>query len=334
MPDRIEAVLRARLQTLVGADASGPEYATLLADVEDALGAGHSLAFEVRFHRENADGRGRPLRESLERWTRLCEQAAEVLPDSDRAFADIESSYVRHLRIYGEFGALDRVVALRARRLAALRGRAAGDDLMGPVRTDLAVALIDRGRFGHLDPLVTDPTPGDDLRRALSVAAEEESRRAAAFTPRHPFTWHARAVATAAAVSLAIRGGREPELRKAADAAAELVAYHRTRNRDVSLMRAKLLRAEALDALGEHREAEREATSVTEQWLRREEGFDPGRPLLVLARAQARRAPDEALANAELALRSRELEFPRRGHKVAEARHLITALRAASSGLS
>ncbi|GAA2128746.1 hypothetical protein [Actinomadura napierensis] len=337
MPETTRARLRVRLRSLIAAEAPGALYADLLADAAKALGPGDPLLLDIRCHQEIAASRGRTPRASLEAWTALREAAARALPETDRTFAEIESQYVRLLRIYGEFGALDEVVRRRTRRLELLAADGANEDgadedMAGRASTDLSVALVDRGRFGRLDPLVADPRPEEDLRKAWDLAAAETERRAAAFAPDHPFTWHARSVACAAQVSLALHHGKEAELDAALETTdAQVDHLRRSRYRHDALMRARLRRAEVLDALGKHQDAEREATFVSDQWLHRVEGFDPSHALLVLARTQAARFPADALDNAELALEYRRKEFPERGHRVAEARELVEALRGASA---
>jgi hypothetical protein len=330
------AQLQARLHTLIGGRAPVSKYVELLTEAKGVLQAHDPLLFEIRYYLEHAEDNTRGLRASVRAWTTLYDEARSQLPETDASFRDIESSYLRNLRIYGPFGSLDEVVELRTRRLDRLVRELANEDSVGIARTDLATALIDRGRFGDLEPLSVAAGEADlrarlehDLRTARNLSTDEIDRRTTSFGTDHPLTWHARASAVAALVALLSRGWAPAAAGQAEDETRALIDHYRhDQSHHLSLLRAKLLAAEVHIATGRHEDAEREATRVSARCPSREEGLDRGHALLVLARAQEARSRVDALSNAERALNLRNKEFPKRGHKVAEAQRLVTTLSA------
>lgn len=335
MPKAEEQYFRARLHTLLGADPSAAELDALSEEAVGRLGPGHSISLLIECSAEYVRSSTRSIQDSISAWSALQGRAEKELPPGDNTLMVIRSYYIRHLRFRGAFGDLDTVVDLRAGQCAQLRRHREdhnwiSDDWIGMSEADLAVALTDRGRFGSFDPCVRRPDPEKDLRDASELIQAELERRRRAYSSDHPVTWKAFNVFTGVVVALS--GTPSADQREhGADGLAmtdQLIRHYASQRRAqaATLMRARLLRAESLVALGDGERAAREARRICALSRTRMGDLDPGRPYLVLARAQAALSTPEALVTAQRGLAERRRHFQETSHKVAEGRHLVVSL--------
>jgi hypothetical protein len=325
-----EAQYRAKLQTLIGAEASAMEFVRLRDEAARVLGDENPTVLQLACRAEIALSGHRDIARSLLAWKELLDRAEMALPEEHGTLITIRSFYIRHLRFRAAYGDLDEVVRLRTTYSLLWQEHKVSPQWISIACADLAVAYIDRGRFGHLDPRVRCPDHVADLTRAKELAEAEVKYRISTFGTDHPFTWHAHGILTEAAVVLARRAGSD-EGGSAQTMAKKLLGYHSDhQGRDRQpVFRASLLHAESLNADRQYVLAARRANLICMRMMTtktRMGSLDPGRPLLVLAEAQAQLAPNEALRNAEAALGIRQRIYGQQSYKVAEAQLLITRL--------
>jgi hypothetical protein len=249
----------------------------------------------------------------------------------------IRALTIRCLARRGEPGDLDRVVALSQDELDRRLDAEVPDAWIGTARVDLALAVLDRVRFGRFDRLVRDldATSGLDdgsaaLDHARGLVDVEVDGRAHRYGSVRAHTWRARAAQ--AEVMLAQARLEVPD--RAAELAAhtlttadELIAWdwHRHRTHTAGALRGQLLRVRALTAVGRRRDAEGEARLAAVLARR----YDPtirAEALVTLARTAAPRDSRAATANAGQALALRAALLPPANHQVVEARELVETL--------
>lgn len=328
--DQLEANLNARLQTALVSQADASQLGRLWQDAVAQLGCQHWLVLQIECDLTAVRMTDRPVGESLAAWTGLRQRAGDALPSHHPTSLSIRAQYTRCLAYRGEPGDLDRVVELCRDELATRIEAGVADTWIGAAVADLAVARLDRGRFAALDPLITDVDVRADIAMADEALRAEVKRRTAVHGPRHRFTWRARGLAAASRLALAHhvpvaeRRAMNLEVLGIADAAIE-DEWQRTGTHTSHALRAQLLRAQALLALGRDREASHESR-LAAALARRYRGDEEGSALLVLAASLAALDLREALVTAQDALAVRLIRFPPTSHQVAEAEHLIARL--------
>jgi hypothetical protein len=197
------------------------------------------------------------------------------------------------------------------------------------------VALLERARYGALDPALTSHDPEGDLAGAADLIDGELARRVERHGPEHLFTWRAQGVRGSVLVAQAARAG-EPTRgmlgAQALDVADRMVQHEWYRHgaHTAQALRGQLLRAEALSTLDRQRDAESEAR-LAAVLSRRYRGMDPGLANMVLARIQAETDVPGALATATEALAARAQWYPPGCYRVTEAERLVAELRARGS---
>jgi len=197
--------------------------------------------------------------------------------------------------------------------------------------------VLDRVRFGRFDRLVRDldATSGLDdgsaaLDHARGLLDVEVDQRADRYGSVRAHTWRARA----AQAEVMLAQVRLETPRRAAELAAQALTtadglivrdWHRYRAHTAGALRAQLLRARALTAVGRRREAEGEARLAAVLAHR----YDPtirAEALVTLARTAAPRDSRAATANAARALALRAALLSTANHQVVEARELVETL--------
>ncbi len=327
-----EATIIARLHTLLATDGDAGQLQSLLEVSRRELGGGHHLTLWIECHRVEAVARCQPVQASVDAWTELLEQARISLHEFDPTLMTIRSRYTRSVSRRGHPGDLDHVVKLTHDELHARALARVGDDWTGVARAEHAFALLDRGRFGSLDPSIDELDADADLARAHELIELEVGRRAVAHGADHGFTWRARRVLGCLLVTEARRSTGPGARCTAADALAVADGlvddeWRRAGVHTEQALRGQFLRAEALSLLGRHREAECEAR-LAFVMARRYRRVDAGRPMLVLARILAHRDRPAALAMALSARDARMRCFSPTAYQIAEAEHLVAQLSA------
>jgi hypothetical protein len=330
-------VLGARRQALRGAVAHVAAWQRLRDDARRELGADHSLSLRIECDLITLRLPVRPVAESIADGTDLRSRAEHVLaPDEATAMA-IRALTIRCLARRGEPGDLDRVVALCQGELDRRQDAEVPDVWIGTARVDLAMAVLDRVRFGRFDRLQRDidATSGLDdgsarLDQARGLVDAEVVLRADRYGAVRAHTWRARAVQ--AEVMLAQARLETPDQAAALATAALTTAdgliardWHRRHAHTAGALRAQLLRVRALTAVGRRRDAEREAR-LAAVLARRYDGTLRAEALLTLARTAAPRDGRAASAAAGQALALRESLLPATNHQVTEARELVETL--------
>ncbi|MGX7672014.1 hypothetical protein [Plantactinospora sp. DSM 117369] len=337
-PTDAELVARfeARLHTVLLHGADPTRLAVLHRAATEQLGESAELTLRAECALERASSPGRPVLDSLAAWLDLRERAGAALPEHHRTLLAIRREYVHALRRRGEPGDLDLVVQLRRDEVELRRRRPVGAHQFGVAVADHAAALLDRARYGAFDPHLKRHEPAADLAEAHRLIRAEIERRGSGYGAGHEVTWQARLVLAevlCARLRLAAGDSDPARARPALDEADAIRRYDWWRHgrHGRAALRAQLVRAEVLTALGRTRPAEREAR-LAAVLARRYPDLDLGRPLLVLARAQAYRDPAGALRTARAALRERRLRYLPATHRVVEAERQVQSLSRSAGG--
>jgi hypothetical protein len=328
--EELAHTISARLHTVLGAGSGLAPLESLHREAGTRLGVTHQVTLLVECSLEYARSPGRPVGESLSAWAELCDRAGRHLPDHDTTLMAIRSYHTRYLRHRGQPGDLDRVVRLRREELDRRVRGGVGENWTGVAKADLAIALLERGRYGVFDPHLRRPNPDADLAQARELAEEELRRRATGYGLDHPFAWHARGILANILLALGHRATGAVRTRLAAEALAladALLAYQwqRAGTHTLDALRGQVIRAEALTLLDRDRDAVREAR-LAGVLARHRSGMDLGRPLIVLACALAVRDRAAGLLAAEQALAARRVGFPPLHHQITEAEWLVSTL--------
>ncbi|WP_326561243.1 hypothetical protein [Micromonospora sp. NBC_01796] len=324
------ARLNARLHTILSQGADPTQLAALHRDAADLLGDSDEIMLLVECSLEYALSPERAVADSLAAWLDLRGRALTALPEHHPTMLAIRGYYIRWLRRRGEPGDLDLVVQLWQDEVDLRRSPLVGRHRLGVATADLAGALLDRARWGHLDPHLKRHEPGTDLAEAHRLVTTEMGRRAGSYGVGHACVWQARLILADILCAQVQQGAPTPDPAhvEAAFTEADAILRHhwqRHRRHGRAALRAQLVRAEMLTLLGRNRAAEREAR-LAAVLARGYRDLDLGGPLLALARAQSHRDRAEALRTALEALRERRLRYPPTGHRVAEAEQLVQAL--------
>jgi hypothetical protein len=331
-----DAAFRARLHALLGAGATTTRLEALYSEARRCLGAAHEVTLIIECHLDQHRCRALPADEAMALGADLWDRGRAALPADHPTLRAITSLFVGCLNRRGHAGDLDRVVALRRDELHRAHGDQ-GADWTGIARVQLGSALLERGRFGWLDPDVDQRDADKDIAAARELIEHELSRRSGVHGRDHPFTWQARTLRCGLLVALAQRARRQRsrawagEALVSADALAQY-EWDRFGRHTVRALRAQLWRAEALLVLQRDRQAESEAR-LASVIARRYCGPEAGNALVVLAWALVGRDRQAALAAAEAALTARLAWFSADGYQVAEAQQLVDKLRTESPAL-
>jgi len=325
-----EATLSARLHAVLGGGHDGAQLESLHCQAKAQLGREHPLSLLIEYHLNYHVGPARPVEQSLTVWSDLRDRARMHLPDCHPTAMAIRACHARCLSRRGQPGDLDRVVDLLRAEVDRGVRRAVHDDWIGVARADLAMALLERGRFGRFDPRLRQRDADADVAAAREMTESELDRRSMEHGSDHPFVWDVRALLGSALLAAAQRasGFQQQILGKEVLTLSEDLIQHdwrRTSRHTMRALRGQLLRAEALSVLQRAEDAEAEAR-LASVLARRYPEHDSGRALLVLARAVAARDRPSALAIATEALTARRAWFPAGAHQVAEAVHLVRTL--------
>ncbi|MBE1491933.1 hypothetical protein [Plantactinospora soyae] len=328
------ARLHARLHTVLGQGGDPTQLAVLHRDAAQLLGESHETSLLVECALEHALSPDRPVSDSLAAWLDLRERAGSTLAEHHPTVLAVRDQYIRWLRRRGEPGDLDLVVQLRRDEVELRATQPVGPHQLGVAATGYAVALLDRARYGSFDPQLKKHEPGTDLAEAYRLVDGEISRRGAGYGSGHESTWQARLLLGDIRCAGLRLTPDDPDLSQAEPALREadtILRYDWQRHgrHGRSALRAQLVRAEVLTVLGRDRAAEREAR-LASVLARRYSDLDLGRPLLVLAQAQAHRDAVAALRTARAAVRERRLRYPPAGHRLVEAERLVQTLSASA----
>jgi len=325
-----EATVCARLRALMSAGGGLGHLESLHGEAVAELGDGHPVALEIELQVQAQYDLVRAAEDALAAWADLAERSRRHLDEYHPLMMHIRSQHLRRLARRGEAGDLDLVVRLRAGEVAGRVGAGADEDWIGVARADLAVAMLDRARYGSLDDRLLHHDPDGDLAGAKDLIESELDRRGARHGVNHAFTWRARGVRGSVLVAQAARAGDPARSMLGAEAlaVAEALVQHEWYRRAAhtsQALRGQLLRAEALSILERHREATCEAR-LASVLARRYRAVDAGHALMVLARCEAAVDPAAALTSATAALRARLGWYSEHGYQVAEARQLVDSL--------
>jgi hypothetical protein len=324
-----EATLSARLHAVLGGGHDSAQLESLHCQAKALLGREHPLSLLVEYHLNYHVGPARPVEQSLAIWSDLRDRARMHLPECHPTAMAIRACHARCLSRRGQPGDLDRVVDLLRAEVDRRVRRGVHDDWIGVARADLAMALLERGRFGRFDPRLRQRDADADVAAAREMIDSELDRRRKEHGSEHPFVWDVRALFGSALLAAAQRasGFQQQILGEEVLTLSENLIQHdwqRTSRHTMRALRGQLLRAEALSVLQRTDDAEAEARLASV--LRRYPEHDSGRALLVLARAVAARDRPAALAIATEALATRRAWFAAGAHQVAEAVHLVRTL--------
>lgn len=319
-------MIRAQLHALLGAGPTVARLDALHLEALCTLGPEHEVTLTVEYHRSHLRDLTLPPEDSVAIATDLWDRVRVALPADHPLHRAITSYLVRCFVRRGRSGDLDRAVALRRDQLNR-HAHGPGADGIGTARLHLGAALLERGRFGWLDPDVASRGPNDDIVAARELIESELDRRWGTHGPEHPYTWQAQALRCQLLVALA----QDADGRWTAEAlglAEDILRYEwdRSRCHTVDALHAQLWRAEALLLLGRDREAEGEAR-LASVLAYRYPGPEVGNALLVLARTLAARNRHAARAAADLAVKTRQAWSAADGYPVVEAQLLVDRLR-------
>jgi hypothetical protein len=330
-------VFSARRHTLRGARAAAAAWQELHRDATRALGDRHPLSLRIECDLAALLVEVRPVAASIAACTDLRARADLALPAQHPSAMAIRALAIRCLARRGEPGDLDRVVALAQRELGDRLDAEVGDVWIGLARIDLALAMVERVRFGRFDQLRRDldiTTGLDDgfaeLQQARQLVDAEVGQRADRYGPGGGHTWQARAVQADVLLAQARleTPGRAGELTALALTIADgLLAreWHRYRAHTPGALRGQLLRVRALTAAGRRREAEGEAR-LAAVLARRYDPVPRAEALVAQARATAPRDRRGAASAATRAVALRRSLLPGNNHQVVEARELLETL--------
>ncbi|GAA4959647.1 hypothetical protein [Actinoplanes utahensis] len=328
--DREHAIvgrISARLQTLIGTGRATADFALLCGEAERRLGPEHETTLLTEYHLEVRRDADRGPAASVPVWESLRERAGKSLPAGTPAELAIRFRHLRRLRCRGRHGDLDLLVGL-CREEIGHRAVIPDPHGAGEARTDLALALRDRAWLGGFTGPAARPDPWPDLREAVALIEGEVRRHRESPVPDQPAAVAARRVQ----VEVLLAAGRaDPAAAGRALAIAdELVLAEEdvTDLRDPAydhLTPAHVLLAEALLLAGRTEEAARVAR-LAYALHAGTRVFDPARPLLALARSEARTDRAGAARTARAALEQRTATFGGDGPYVAEAADLAGAL--------
>ncbi|MFI6498161.1 hypothetical protein [Nonomuraea typhae] len=315
------AELRAQMLTMMTGRPRG--LADLHRRAEAELGEADPVTLLIACKSETQSSRTRPVAESVPVWARLVRSADAVLDLDDPARLEIISRYGRWLGRRGEPADLDQAVRHQRGELHRRElGLGAHAYWTGVARLDLAAALAERARLGHLDLGVQDSVAGD-LVEAIELSEAEVEHRGRVWGHDDLRTWEARGVLGKALLS---RTGTSAD--RVVRMTAAFIAGRQVR-REPRLLQARLLRSQALLAAGRQAEAEVEARLAGELHRTGHEawpgGVDPGLAALTLARVLAETDAVDAVAAARRALRARLAWFPKNSVYCAEAQAVLTS---------
>jgi hypothetical protein len=326
--------LSARLQTLIGAGRDAADFAALRDDAERRLGPDHEITLEIESALEFRQDAARGSIDSLPIWASLRQRAERSLPPNSPTAVAIRSRLRRQLRGCGRPADLDVLVALCRDEVGRHSGRAGAGDLdsgrLGDARADLAWVLRDRAWFAGYHRELAGGEAARDLAEASALIDDEVRRRRSAAVPDQVSTDAAHRIQ--AEVLLAVGRDDPAAAARSVDIAENLIRFDDTEDdhgRPAAaldqLPRSHVLLAEALLLTGRVGEAGRVAR-LAYALHAGARVFDPARPLLALARSEARAGRRDAGETARAALRQRLATFPADSHYVAEARRLVAEL--------
>jgi len=318
-------LIRAQLHALLGAEPTTDRLDALHLEAQRMVGAAHEATLTVEYHLCDQREPTLPAEDALAIAADLWDRVRVALPSNHPTHRAITSHLVGCLIRRGRPGDLNLAVACRCDQLQR-HGHGPGADGLGTAYLHLAAVLVERARFGWLDPEVT-PAAANDAEAAGELIRFEVNRRSRTHGPSHPYTWQARALRCEFLLTLAHDGtsGWATEALALADA---LIGYEWecARRHTVGALHAQLWRAEALLLLGRDREAEGEAR-LASFLASRYPDPNVSDALLVLAGALARRNRRAAKAAADLALNARLRWSAADGYHVAEVQLLVDRLR-------
>jgi hypothetical protein len=317
--------IRAQLHALLGAGATADRLDALRREAQRMLGADHEATLTVEYHLRAQRGPTLPAADALAIAADLWDRVRVALPSNHPTHRAITSHLVGCLIRHGRPGDLNLAVLHRCDQLRR-HGHGPGADGLGTAHLHLAAVLVERARFGWLDPEVT-PAAATDAEAAGELIRSEINRRSRTHGPSHPYTWQARALRCELHLTLA-HGAASARATEALALADALIGYEweRVRGHTIGALRAQVWRAEALLLLGRDREAEGEAR-LASFLASRYPDPNVGDALLVLARTLVRRDRRAAKAAADLALNARLRWSTPDGYHVTEARLLVDRLR-------
>lgn len=320
-------LIRAQLYALLGAGPTTDRLDALHLEAQRMLGAAHEATLTVEYHLCDRREPTLPAEDALAIAADLWDRVRVALPSNHPTHRAITSHLVGCLIRRGRPGDLNLAVAHRCDQLQRY-GHGPGADGLGTAYLQLAAVLVERARFGWLDPEVT-PAAANDAEIAGELIRSEVNRRSRTHGPGHPYTWQAHAVRCELLLTRAhdAAGGWATEALALADA---VIGYEweRARGHTVGALHAQLWRAEALLLLGRDREAEGEAR-LASFLASRYPDPNVSHALLILARALAGHNRRAAKAAADLGLNARLRWSAPDGYHVAEARLLVERLRRA-----
>ncbi|MFI5889758.1 hypothetical protein ACIA5D_06515 [Actinoplanes sp. NPDC051513] len=325
----VAGLLSARLQTLIGAARKAADFAALRDDARRQLGPDHEITLEIEYAWESRRDAGRSAVDSLPVWAGLRQRAEKSLPPGSVTAVAIRSRHLRQLRGCGRPGDLDVLVGLCREEIE----RCAGDPdprRLGEARADLAWVLRDRAWFAGYHREAAGGEAARDLAEASALIDGEVRRLRSAAAPDQVSATACRRIQ--AEVLLALGRDAPAAAARARDIAEDLVGLDDSEDDDGrttavfdQLPGSHVLLAEALLLTGRVSEAGRVAR-LAYALHTGARVFDPARPLLVLARSEARAGRPDAGETARAALRQRLETFPADSHYVAEARRLAEEL--------
>jgi hypothetical protein len=327
----------ARRQGLRGAGADVAAWQRLQDDARRELGADHPLSLRIECDLITLQLEVRPVAVSIAAGTDLRTRAERVLTPDEPGVMAIRALTIRCLARRGEPGDLDRVAALSQGELDRRLDAEVPDAWIGTARVDLALAVLDRVRFGRFDRLHRDLDAASglddgtaELDHARGLVDAEVHQRADRYGSILAHTWRARLIQAEVMLAQARleTPGRAAELAAQALTTADgqiVRDWHRHRTHTAGALRGQLLRVRALTAIGRRREAEGEAR-LAAVLARRYHATIRAEALVTLARTAAPRDGRAAATAAGHALALRASLLPATNHQVAEARELVEML--------
>ena len=329
------AVLRGRLDTLLGLPCDEAALDALRATADGSLGPDHSESLRSETLRQQRLSYRRTVGESVTAWAGLRRRAEECLPPQDSTRLLIRSHYIRALRLRSLPEDLDQAVTLREQEVAEKAERLPqGDDLPAIARSDLALALIDRartmGRVARARSAGVTTDPAADLVRAEELIDREIRYRKQAYPQEGSLLYASRLILAELNVGLAEYG--EPADRRdhagtGAMIARNLVGYYGRQSGGRSLrgLKSRLLLAESLALAGQPADGARTARLALAVAGFVTENIDQGWPFFTLARIMRLLDEQEARKAAEHALEERQKIFPEQSYRVIEVREFLQA---------
>jgi hypothetical protein len=321
--------LRAEMLSIIAGGGSG--LLGLWRRAKRELGDRNRVTLHILCKAEAHTSRRRGAAESTVVWERLVSVARDALSSDDPVRLEIFSRFGRWLGRRGGPGDLDAAVHYQR---AELRRRQA---MLGPqaywtgaARLDLATALVERGRLGHLDRATEAPHAAGDFAAACEFAGQEVELRRVSCGENDLRTWEARGIEGAALLKRATAQADGEYARELGEDVAGMTGKFlagRRISREPRLLQARLLRAGALLVAGRRKEAVDQARFAQDLHRSRPDGWpggiDPGQPGLVLARALLGVDDAEAMSVATESLQARMGWFPLNSVYIEEVRELL-----------